>query len=111
MNEYHINMVLSEVYQERVRQDAKWGEQNHPDFDPEVTAHIPSETKAKELCDNAFVKGYGTYSHILLEEFVEAIQVAEYNKDLLREELVQVAAVAVSWIEKLDRDKLAGVTQ
>jgi hypothetical protein len=63
--------VLDEVQDERRRQDAKWGEQNHPD---------------------------GT---IALEEVFEAL--VETDPAKLRDELLQVAAVAVAWVEAIDR--------
>lgn len=48
------------------------------------------------------VEGNGgrvTWLHILLEEFAEVAK--EDDPERLREELIQVAAVAVSWAEKL----------
>ncbi|HYF53037.1 MAG TPA: hypothetical protein VEA41_02135 [Salinarimonas sp.] len=42
-----------------------------------------------------------TYSQILAEEVAEAL--AESDPMLLRAELVQVAAVAVQWVEAIDR--------
>lgn len=76
--------VLIEVLHERVRQDTKWGEQNHQPF---------------------------LYLTILGEEYGEACQAAlkaTYDGGPLadlREELVQIAAVAVAAIECLDRNK------
>lgn len=96
--------VLHEVWSERVRQDNKWGEQNWPDLDERIKTYVVSERAAKNICDAAFKDGTGTFSHILHEEFIEALHAS--NQDHLREELVQVAAVAVAWIEKIDRDKL-----
>jgi hypothetical protein len=75
------------VRDERERQDEKWGEQNHDDM---------------------------TWSAILGEEFGEACQAAlegnpAWGRDddeslrKLRHELVQVAAVAMAWVEALDR--------
>ncbi len=95
--------VLNEVCAERDRQDAKWGEQNHPDG----TGIIPFITRceadiAREECEAAFAEGRGTYKHILVEEVYEAF--AESDKAKLRTELIQVAAVAVAWVEKLDRE-------
>ncbi len=74
--------ILDEIAQERSQQDKKWGVQNHNNF---------------------------FWSAILGEEFGEACQAAlheveEPEKDTnLREELIQTAAVAVAWIECLDR--------
>lgn len=91
--------VLCEVDEERKRQDAKWGEQNHPDG----TGHAwdLKAGSATEDCDNAFRDGHGTWRHILAEEFWEAL--AEDDCPTLRAELIQVAAVAVAWVEAIDR--------
>ena len=34
--------IFDEINQERVRQDAKWGEQNHPDVDRVLTDRVPA---------------------------------------------------------------------
>jgi NTP pyrophosphatase (non-canonical NTP hydrolase) len=72
--------VLARVIRERIRQLERWGIQEH---------------------DN------GTWALILGEEFGEACQAALQHSSSdptdLRAELVQVAAVAVAWIEHLDR--------
>lgn len=74
--------VIDEVADERARQDAKWGQQDH-----EV----------------------GIWLGILGEEFGEvAKEIAEsqarpLDVEHLREELVQTAAVAVAWVEAIDR--------
>lgn len=69
--------VLSEILNERLNQDAEWGQQNHsPDH----------------------------WLSILMEEVGEmAKENLERNGDKYREELVQVAAVAVAMIESYDR--------
>lgn len=110
--------VLDEVRSERVRQDARWGEQNHPDFDPVLLGRpggcapermaeeygVLSESQAKRFCEAAFSSGHGTYAHILTEEVAEVIGTCNGTKTDLRTELIQVAAVAVAWVEKLDRE-------
>lgn len=88
-----MESVLEEIRKERKRQNKKWGEQNHEPF---------------------------TYLAILGEEVGEANQAAieahNFGKNdkpvwddkkltLYREELVQVAAVAVAMIECYDRNK------
>ena len=103
--------VLNEVLAERVRQEEKWGEQNHPDgTGPDVELETPYGNYMEELADSHknhtdFKAEYGglTYKDIFLEEVFEAL--AEENPISLREELVQTAAVAVAWVEKIDRDK------
>lgn len=92
--------VLAEVYDERVAQETKWGEQNHPDGTglPEDRQHADM---ARHLCEVAFASGNGSWRHILAEEVCEAF--AESDPARLREELVQVAAVAAAWVEAIDR--------
>lgn len=74
--------ALAEVAAECDRQDAKWGEQNH--LDP-------------------------TWAAILGEEFGEACQALLHDEfggraaGTLRAELIQIAAVAVQWVEAIDR--------
>lgn len=71
--------VLQEVLKERLRQVKQWGRQRHPE---------------------------GDWALILGEEYGEACQSALQQKPGdhrdLRGELIQVAAVAVAWIEDLD---------
>ncbi|HEY5834927.1 hypothetical protein [Streptomyces sp.] len=92
--------VLAEVLAERVRQDDRWGQQNHPDG----TGNLSQQDRAKfarKWCEDAFGAGYGTWADILTEEVAEAE--GERDPARLRAELVQVAAVAVAWIEAIDR--------
>ncbi len=92
--------TLSQVADERVSQDNKWGEQSHPDG----TGGTSWETErdgAIASCGQAFAAGSGTWRHILEEETAEAY--AESDLGRLRAELIQVAAVAVAWIEDIDR--------
>ena len=74
------NGIFWEVDYERDRQDAKWG-------------GIPGVERRDDH----------TYPAVLTEEVGEACQAwLERDTRALREELVQVAAVAVAWIEELD---------
>lgn len=76
--------ILWDVVQERLRQDAKWGEQNHDPF---------------------------TWLTILVEEVGEVAQCALHSRfggpeaANMRTEAVQVAAVALAIIQCLDRGK------
>lgn len=104
MSVNQIRPTLEEVAQERLRQDAKWGEQNHPDGTGPVAFHIHIKGVAdryRQECDLAHRGGKGTWRHILLEEVWEAM--AEADSAKLREELIQVAAVAAAWVEAIDR--------
>lgn len=78
--------VLQEVLAERVRQDEKWGEQNGHDFEwvSIMTEEVGEAAQAANEANFKSSKTRGDYAH-------------------LREELVQVAAVAVAWIEAIDR--------
>jgi AcrR family transcriptional regulator len=115
--------VAADVRAERARQDAKWGEQNHPngtgpdshplaDFPFAITTGTPvrqvetwtaSEIAdaAKANCEIAADQTGVTWTDILLEEVFEAL--AEDDPAKLRTELVQVAAVAQQWVEAIDR--------
>ncbi|MFK0072680.1 hypothetical protein [Arthrobacter woluwensis] len=99
--------ILTEVQDEMVRQDEKWGEQNHPDgTGPEVgIGYVGTSAEicdvAREQTDAAAKAGELTFSHILAEEFFEAL--AESDPAALRTELIQVAAVAIQWAGAIDR--------
>lgn len=119
--------VLAEVLAERARQDAKWGEQNHPDVDRILTERaggciptrmaeeygIPSTWRARAECQRSAKAGQCTWAHIAVEELCEAVEAAtdaqQGRKPIsaLRQELVQLAAVVVAWIEAIDRRVLA----
>lgn len=92
--------VAGEVVAERQRQHEKWGEQTHPDGTGGALA-ANDEIDAKRACQQAAAEGRCTWRLILDEEVREAF--AESDPDRLRAELVQVAAVAASWIEAIDR--------
>jgi hypothetical protein len=91
---------LVDVATERLRQDTKWGEQNHPDGTG-GTGYKEMADQARDICDKAFKAGTGTYKHILAEEVAEAF--AESDEENLMTELIQVAAVATSWVENIRR--------
>lgn len=98
--------VLEELAQERWRQDKKWGEQNHPDGTGPQGFHVHVAGVADRYrteCQAAAQAGVVTYRHIFLEEVWEAM--AEQDPAKLRTELVQAAAVAVAWVEAIDRRK------
>jgi hypothetical protein len=98
-----LTLVLAQIADERDRQDAKWGPQNHPDG-----TNLNNDgwrEHARTLCQTAAREGRVTWAHILQEEFVEAL--AEVDPEKLRAELVQVGAVVVAWIEAIDRRALA----
>ncbi len=108
--------ILQEIRDERLRQDTKWGIQNRPCLDQALLNReggctsermceeyeVPTEDRAKFLCTKAFLNKTGTYAHIAVEEMSEVISAFDINER--RVELVQLAAVCVAWLEKIDRD-------
>lgn len=76
--------ILREVEAERYKQDAKWGEQNH----------TPAEWLA------VLTEEVGEVAQEVLRHRFGGRSLRSY-----REELIQVAAVAVAMAECLDRDK------
>jgi hypothetical protein len=95
--------AVSDVMAERLRQHDKWGEQNLPDGTDTLRLTLARRDAAREMTDAATDVGAVTYRDILDEEVCEAF--AETGPEKLRAELVQVAAVAVQWIEAIDRRK------
>src|SRR3954467_3032663 len=97
--------VLDEVAAERRRQDEKFGQQDWPDGTPQTgTAREHAKVmadSARANCETQFRDGLITWDDILDEEIWEAR--AEWEPDRLRAELIQVAAVAVAWVEAIDR--------
>lgn len=81
-----MNSVLNEISKERAEQDTKWGEQNHSDL---------------------------KWNAILLEEIGEVAKSILENGEVSETELIQVAAVAVAWVEcyhRRDRKLMDSIT-
>jgi hypothetical protein len=98
----HTMAVLDQVLDERARQDEKWGPPNPSCPDGTGASHFVDEVEhIRHACQFAADHGGLTFRHILAEEVAEAF--AEDDPARLRAELVQVSAVAVKWIEAIDR--------
>lgn len=90
-----------EVRAELARQDAKWGEQNHPDgTGPDVVwaytgpaAYVADS--ARSTVEQLATAGHVTWQDIFLEEVAEVF--AEGSPDRLLDELLQVEALARQW--------------
>lgn len=82
--------IFGAIREERMRQDIKWGEQNHSD--PVWLTVLAEEIgeAAKEVLEQRAANGY---VDVLPPEVTAH----------LRDELIQSAAVLVAWIEHLDR--------
>lgn len=112
--------IFEEIQKELSNQVEKWGMQNHPCLDQTLSNRkgnctpermcenyeIPTEKRAKFLCDNSEKNNQLTYAHIALEEFSEVVSEFDINKR--RAELVQLTAVCFAWIESIDR-KINGI--
>lgn len=103
-----IGDVLREVAAEQDRQVTIWGEQNHPDGTGPRVPYVgrlcrmaEAAGDARRRCQANTPKGTDNWADILLEEVFEAL--AEDDKDKLRVELIQAAAVIASWVEAIDR--------
>ena len=89
------------VARERGRQDAVHGEnRDFPDGTGGGVALLDLET-ARDEYERAVRHNRLTWWHILDEE-VQEVRV-ETDREKLKRELVQVAAVALAWVEALDR--------
>jgi NTP pyrophosphatase (non-canonical NTP hydrolase) len=80
--------VLTDVVDERARQDAKWGQQNH---DPAVWLAILTEE-------------VGELAEAILYDHSGGDERDHTHSDSMRTEAVQIAAVAVQFVEYLDRE-------
>ena len=108
-----MQKILQEIVNERLKQNQKWGEQNHPSLHPlapqdnpadicEKWLGIPIEGRIKRWVDDQAKNNLSNWSAIALGEFVECVVAPnDYER---RSELVQLAAVIVQWIECLDRN-------
>lgn len=93
--------VLGEVAAERRAQDDKWGwDRNLPDGTGGPVMRSEAE-RMRARCQFLTENGGEDWRAILLEEVYEAL--AEEDPAKLRNELIQVAAVAVVWVEAIDR--------
>lgn len=116
-----INGAIADAMIERVRQDLKWGEQNHPDgTGPEsmplfaaTATGIADDDEATLIRDMLTGRTDwrfndpetrdrpGTWADVLLEEVFEAM--AEDDPERLHAELIQTAAVAIQWADAIAR--------
>ena len=113
-------LILADVAAERTRQDETWGSRRHLPDTHGPRARFPLQSDQAEALLAGGWEGLGLYveacaradlargpawAPILAEEVGEAL-VASTDAER-REELVQVAAVAVAWIDAIDRRTLA----
>ena len=54
---YHTLQVLTEIVGERIAQDGKWGEQNHPDLSPRLFPRTPGFDTLDDGAEGQFDRG------------------------------------------------------
>lgn len=103
-----LERVLQEVRIERLAQEAKWGQQDHPWHVPKLTVQaareelgLPTAAHARNYVEDLVRHQECSYAAILVEEVCEAVECGDDAS--ARAELVQVAAVAVAIVEAIDR--------
>lgn len=95
--------ITADVFREIERAEKKHPRtENMPDGTRNGGMNLVQRTQATNSCDRATREGRVTFAQVLEEEFWEAI--CEEDKAKLRAELVQVAAVTIRWLAKLDRE-------
>jgi hypothetical protein len=104
--------VLEKVFDERVRQVARYG--HNDDLDDgtgseaewlQPLSDFPARTIEYELREeyenHEMVHGKPTWMHLVREEIAESF--AEDDPERLTAELLQVAALCVSWVETIEK--------
>lgn len=109
--------VMQEVIAERARQFARYGTNDDlPDgTGPETrwlgpysgdSAEVVEQRLRDDYEDFEEAVGKPTWLHLIREEVAESFK--ESDPARLREELIQVAALCVSWVETLDTRAMLG---
>jgi len=108
------NPLFQAIQREQDRQLAKWGVQDHPSMAIrpgwERAERVSIANEIKEKVDECARRGILTWEDIMAEEYAEALAETEDN-EALKTELIQMAAVALSWIESINRKESAGGDQ
>lgn len=103
--------VLAKVFVERMAQEARYGEANkktQSGTGPETRWLLPYTTDSAEQIQKELRADYEafedeapvTWAHLVREELAEAFEL-EADDPRLVDELIQVAALCVSWVERL----------
>jgi hypothetical protein len=103
--------VLAEVAGERARQDQIWGVQDLPNGTGPSNSMFGVRldkfaTTVRRACEQAAETDTTTWLLIAAEEAFEAFSTLDPR--LLREEVIQLAAVCVAWVECIDRGAVTG---
>lgn len=95
-----MRAVFADVEDERVHQHARWGQQDLPDGTG-LFGDDKQRDAAQAWCRLRATAGKLDFRAVLSEEVYEAF--AETDDERLEAELIQVAAVAVQWVEAIRR--------
>lgn len=100
--------ILRDVLTERQRQFDLWGDQDHPsvcksDENRPITEiyGLPTAAEAREDVEVSRELGYLSWAGIATEELSEVVEAR--TEEERREELVQLTALLIGWIEAIDR--------
>lgn len=102
-----VGSILTEIGRKRGAQDAKWGAPKDVCNGTGAAVEFAGLTfeewrdAVQRRVDRQALHGESVMSHVLLEEVFEAL--AEDDDVRLREELIQVAAVAAKWVQIIDQ--------
>lgn len=100
------DQIITDILAEFDRNNARWGDQSHL-LDGTSEAHFRrAADHHRQQCQTQARYGTVNWGDILLEEVYEAL--AEEDPVKLRAELVQVGAVALAWVEAIDRRQQEG---
>lgn len=100
---YHQRIILEQVIQERKRQTEKWGIQNLPIIPPDELDYLKERLGyIRKINDFAAEDQKNTWYELMTEELLEAVTAGTPAQ--MREELIQLAALAVQAVEWVDRN-------
>lgn len=112
-DETHLSMsgsqgrVLLDVLTERMRQDEKWGlirdRLDLSEHDGWFDAWRQRGEELENVARASLTHLSGNWAAVLAEEVGEALREVGKDRDALRKELIQVAAVCVAWVEAMDQ--------
>lgn len=108
--------VLMDVFVERVRQEARYGDVNkstESGTGPETRWLLPYTTDSAQQIEKELRADYEefedeapvTWAHLVREEIAEAFELDPDDPRLVSE-LIQVAALCVSWVERLTTEEV-----
>lgn len=110
-------LVLQDVLLERGYQHQTWGDNRDLEggTGPQCTWLLPIDSNPASIVEEAFREEYQEYErehgkptwvHLVREEIAEAFK--ENDQQFLQDELIQVAALCVSWVEKIRESRQWG---